>query len=144
MEWAEESIIDVKYRELFAEFSFVRTDGEAIPGKPRYVFNCPFGCKQKDFKPCCCNLLWNSGSSCYVLECSNEEASSCVIGLLQFPEFLERLNSKIFGQYQWERFHEGTTGDGWNCSHPSEVQAIKGRRKIKKTLGRRCLAQYPI
>ena len=44
MEWAEESVIDVKYRELFAAFSFVRTDGEAIPGKPRYVFNCPFEC----------------------------------------------------------------------------------------------------
>ena len=144
MEIAEESLIDTKYRKLFEEFSFVRIDGETISGKPRYVFNCPFGCKEKNGQPLCCSLLWNSSSSCYVLECSNEEANSCVISLVEFPEFLRRLNPRIFRQYQWERFHEGTTGDGWNCSHPSEVQEIKGRRKIKKKLGRRCLAQYPI
>ena len=118
MEWAEESVIDVKYRELFAEFSFVRIDGEIIPGKPRYVFKCPFECMEKNGQPLFCSLSWNSASSCYVLECSNEEASKCVISLLEFPEFLKRLNSEIFRQYQWERFHEGTTGDGWNCSHP--------------------------
>jgi len=144
MEIAKESIIDAKYRELFAEFSFVRTDGETIPGKPRYIFNCPFECKQKNPKSGYSNLLWNSLSSCYVLECGNGEASSCVNDLVEFPEFLSRLNPAIFRQYQWERFHEGTTGDGWNCSHPTEVQAIKGRRKFKKKLGRRCLAQSPI
>ena len=39
----------------------------------------------------------------------------------EFPGFLEQLNPGLFREYQWERFHAGTTGGRWNCPHPPEV-----------------------
>jgi len=31
------------------------------------------------------------------------------------------MNPGLFREYQWERFHAGTTGGRWNCAHPPEI-----------------------
>lgn len=44
---------------------------------------------------------------------------------MEFPRFLECLNTELFRAYQRERFHAGTTGGRWNCPDPPEVLILQ-------------------
>ena len=118
-----ESNIDKKYRELVFLYHL---DDPKYSSKTRvikYEFPCPFcsahrkGSKKNSR---CSALFWVETRGCFRFQCFNAGSIACKYPM-EFTKFLERLNPGLFREYQWERFHAGTTGGRWNCPHPPEV-----------------------
>ena len=119
----KESNIDKKYRDLLFQFSLGDIKETKKTRVPKYEFACPFcsadrkGSK-KNSK--CSALFWVENRGCFKFQCFNAGSYECKYPM-EFPKFLERYNPALFREYQWERFHAGTTGGRWNCPHPPEV-----------------------
>jgi hypothetical protein len=126
----KESSIDKKYRELLFQSSLGSIKESRNTRILKYEFPCPFcsaarkGAK-KNSK--CSALHWVDGRGCFRFQCFNGGSGVCS-ERLEFPGFLEQLNLGLFREYQWERFHAGTTGGRWNCPHPPEVLSLMGER----------------
>jgi len=119
----KESNIDKKYRELLFQFSFGDIKETKNTRVPKYEFACPFcSANRKGSKKNskCSALFWVENRGCFKFQCFNAGSYECKFPMA-FPKFLERFNPALFREYQWERFHAGTTGGRWNCPHPPEV-----------------------
>lgn len=119
----KESNIDKKYREIIFQYSIEDIKESKNTRVLKYEFPCPFcsaGRKGSKKKARCSALFWVENRGCFRFQCFNTGPNECKV-TMEFPMFLERLNSALFRQYQWERFHAGTTGGRWNCPHPPEI-----------------------
>jgi hypothetical protein len=119
----KESNIDKKYRDLLFQYSLGDIKQSKNTRVAKYEFLCPFcsshrkGSK-KNSK--CSALFWVENRGCFRFQCFNAGSPLCSYSM-EFPGFLERINPGLFREYQWERFHAGTTGGRWNCPHPPEI-----------------------
>ena len=119
----KESNIDKKYREIIFQYSIEDIKVSKNTRVLKYEFPCPFcsaGRKGSKKKARCSALFWVENRGCFRFQCFNAGSGDCKASM-EFPMFLERLNSALFRQYQWERYHSGTTGGRWNCAHPPEI-----------------------
>jgi hypothetical protein len=124
----KECAIDQKYRELVFAYSLDEVRQPVNARVMLYEFACPFcsahrkGSKKKSR---CSALFWVENRGCFKFQCFNAGSYECKYPM-EFPKFLERLNPGLFREYQWERFHAGTTGGRWHCpQHPPEVLNLK-------------------
>ena len=119
----KESNIDKKYREIIFQYSIEDIKVSKNTRVLKYEFPCPFcsaDWKVNKKKARCSALFWVENRGCFRFGCMNAGSYKCKV-TMEFPMFLERLNSALFRQYQWERYHAGTTGGRWNCAHPPEI-----------------------
>ena len=118
----KESSIDKKYRGLIIQYSLEDIKEAKNTRVAKYEFLCPFysaGRKGGNKKARCSALFWVESRGCFRFSCMNAGSYECAFPV-EFPQFLERLNPGLFREYQWERFHAGTTGGRWNCGSPQE------------------------
>ena len=119
----KESNIDKKYRELIFQYSLEDIKESKNTTVPKFEFPCPFcsaGRKGGKKKARCSDLFWVESRGCFRFGCKNTGSYECKISA-EFTGFLERLNPRLFREYQLERYHTGTTGGRWNCPHPPEI-----------------------
>ena len=117
----EISLIDAKYLGINLREHMYGAVVGTFAGKPKFSFPCPFCSytRQKNSKRSakCAALFWVEKRGCYRFSCFNKGSTVCA-DTLEYPRFLEELDSNLFREYQLQRFHEGTTGGRWNCPHP--------------------------
>jgi hypothetical protein len=119
----KESNIDKKYREIIFQYSIEDIKESKNTRVTKFEFPCPFCSADRKVskkKARCSALFWVENRGCFRFQCFNAGSYECKV-TVEFPMFLERFNSALFRQYQWERFHAGTTGGRWNCAHPPEI-----------------------
>jgi hypothetical protein len=126
----KESNLDKKYREMLVP-SLGDIKESRSTRAVKYEFACPFCSAQrkgakKNSK--CSALFWVEARGCFRFRCFNGGSVVCS-DVLEFPAFLKQLKPSLFREYQLERFHEGTTGDRWNCADPDGVlEVLKGHQ----------------
>ena len=119
----KESNIDKQYREIIFQYSMENVKESKNTRVAKYEFPCPFCSadrKVSKTKARCSALFWVESRGCFRFQCFNAGSYECKV-IMEFPIYLERLYPALFRQYQWERFHAGTTSGRWNCAHPQEI-----------------------
>ena len=119
----KESNIDKKYRELIFQYSIEDIKQSKNIKVTKYEFPCPFCSshrKVSNKNSKCSALFLVENRGCFAFQCLNAGHYHCK-SKVEFPGFLKRMNPGLFREYQWERYHAGTTGGRWNCPHPPEV-----------------------
>ena len=122
----KESNLDKQYREMLFQYSLGDIKESRNTRVLKYEFTCPF-CSEhrKSYKKNlkCSALFWVETRGCFKFQCFNHGSNQCS-SVVEFPKFLEKINPELFREYQMKRFHEGTTGGRWNCSHPPEIERL--------------------
>lgn len=138
-----ESIIDQQYREQLFRFYFRQTVLKGAGKSVKRVAPCPF-CSplrkteaKRNEKVCA--LIWVDAWNSWTFTCRR---TACPNPKLSFPRLIEALNPKMFGQYQNDRYHAGTTGYQTNCPNPRDsVIPLPSKNQGKQTKSKNSRSQ---